>query len=112
EDEFGIWFAGSLRASATDEQVSLLRASSISGDWRDNELVAALAVNEPGFPLAVVASGHSTLIAAGASVMYHLAHPSTPDDPGGDKALRRALAPMLGQAKNLARDRISALSGN
>lgn len=63
EDEHGIWIAGALRSTVTDEQVEVLRASPLSGDWRSIggklELVAALAVNSPGFPIprALVASG-------------------------------------------------------
>lgn len=53
EDRFGLWFAGSIRPSVTDEQLRALRASSPSGDWRptgrSKELVAILAVNVPGF---------------------------------------------------------------
>lgn len=55
EDEVGIWIAGALRPTATDDQVRALRALSLSGDWRSIgghlELVAALAVNVPGFPI-------------------------------------------------------------
>lgn len=55
EDEVGIWLAGALRPDATPEQVRVLRASPLSGDWRalggKLELVAALAVNTPGFPI-------------------------------------------------------------
>lgn len=55
EDEHGIWIAGALRPTATVEQVRALRGSSLSGDWRriggSLELVAALAVNVPGFPI-------------------------------------------------------------
>src|SRR5690606_31571051 len=55
EDEFGVWFTGALRPGVTDEEVRTLRASSLSGDWRPIggalELVAALAVNSPGFPI-------------------------------------------------------------
>jgi hypothetical protein len=72
EDELGIWVAGALRPDATPEQVRVLRASSISGDWRDwggnLELGAILAVNTPGFPVLrqVVASGRPmALIAVG-----------------------------------------------
>ncbi len=60
----GLWFSGVLRDGFTDEQLRVLRASSLSGDWRRRgtnlELVAALAVNVPGFPIAreaVTASG-------------------------------------------------------
>lgn len=55
EDAVGIWVAGSMRSTATPEQVQALRALSLSGDWRTIgghlELVAALAVNVPGFPI-------------------------------------------------------------
>lgn len=55
EDDHGIWAAGCLRAGVTEDQVRNLRASAVSGDWRDVggglELVAALAVNVPGFPI-------------------------------------------------------------
>lgn len=55
EDAYGIWFAGVLRPGLTDEQVAALAASALSGDWRRTatglELVAALAVNVPGFPI-------------------------------------------------------------
>lgn len=75
EDAHGIWFSGIVRASATDEQIEALQASALSGDWRRNgtglELVAALAVNVPGFPIprtSLAASGEEgqeSLVAAG-----------------------------------------------
>jgi hypothetical protein len=55
EDEHGIWVAGALRPTLTDEQIRTFRAAPLSGDWRRIggrlELVAALAVNTPGFPV-------------------------------------------------------------
>lgn len=51
EDEHGIWVAGALQPDAPAEKVRLLRGSKLSGDWRDGELVALLAVNVPGFPV-------------------------------------------------------------
>ena len=55
EDEFGIWVAGRLRPGVTSEQKAALAAAALSGDWRrvggSMELVAALAVNVPGFPI-------------------------------------------------------------
>lgn len=55
EDEHGIWVAGVLRPGVSDEQAHALQASPLSGDWRRIggrlELVAALAVNSPGFPV-------------------------------------------------------------
>lgn len=71
EDEYGIWIAGALRPGVTDEQVRALRGSGISGDWRRIggalELVAALAVNTPGFPVMrtfVAAGVQQSLVAA------------------------------------------------
>jgi hypothetical protein len=75
EDEHGIWFSGALRPEVTDTQRISLGAAALSGDWRrlggNYELIAALAVNVPGFPIprtAIAASataGQYTLVAAG-----------------------------------------------
>lgn len=73
EDEYGIWIAGSVRPG-TD--IVALRSATLSGDWRTigarqaYELVGALAVNVPGFPiprLAISAGGGrpASLVAAG-----------------------------------------------
>jgi hypothetical protein len=55
EDRFGIWVAGSLVPGLNEEKLAELRRSPLSGDWRriggNLELVAALAVNTPGFPV-------------------------------------------------------------
>lgn len=67
EDAHGIWVAGALRSTVTDEQLRALRSSPMSGDWRTSggnlELVSVLAVNLPGFPVprvtAMVASGRT-----------------------------------------------------
>lgn len=73
EDAYGIWAAGSLRPNITPEQIRTFRASPLSGDWRpiggNLELVAACAVNVPGFPIAqALAAGGAivALVAAGA----------------------------------------------
>jgi hypothetical protein len=59
EDEHGIWFSGVAAPGATAEQVAAGLSAPLSGDWRNVggnlELVAALAVNTPGFP--ILASG-------------------------------------------------------
>jgi hypothetical protein len=75
EDSHGIWFSGLVRPDVPQEQVDALQASALSGDWRRNgtslELVAALAVNVPGFPIprtSLAASGDAgqeSLVAAG-----------------------------------------------
>lgn len=53
EDAHGIWFSGVAAPWATPEQIEEGLASPLSGDWRDFgqglELIAALAVNTPGF---------------------------------------------------------------
>jgi hypothetical protein len=74
EDAYGIWVAGALVPEATPVQVASLRRSPLSGDWRriggNLELVAALAVNTPGFTIprpraAIVATQQASLVAAG-----------------------------------------------
>lgn len=55
EDSHGIWVAGAVRPGTTPDQIRALRAAPLSGDWRtiggNLELVGALAVNVPGFPV-------------------------------------------------------------
>lgn len=76
EDDLGIRIGGATLATATDEQIDKVnRAGALSGDWRrirgNLELVAALAVNTPGFPIprlsmaASAADGQLSLVAAG-----------------------------------------------
>jgi hypothetical protein len=116
EDEYGIWIAGAVRPTASEALIAALRASSISGDWRglggSLELVAALAVPVPGFPHAVVAGAHEeALVASGAGVMHRLKHPARPEAEAGDVALRRALSPLLADARSRARERLARLCG-
>jgi hypothetical protein len=74
EDEHGIWVAGALCDVPDDVRLTLASSAGLSGDWREVagnlELVAALAVNVPGFPvprvgLAASAGGQHALVAAG-----------------------------------------------
>lgn len=74
EDQHGIWFAGAIASYATEQQIDKLRAAKISGDWRgyrgNLELIAALGVNAPGYPivrpaLAASAGERTSLVAAG-----------------------------------------------
>ena len=113
EDDYGIWVAGALRPGVTEAQVRKLTASSISGDWRNIggqlELVAALAVNQPGFPLAVVADGrHEALVAAGATVMDRMKHPAEHEPADPTQTMLAALSGLLPTAARSARDRIAA----
>ncbi|MFC4328338.1 NUDIX domain-containing protein [Streptomyces andamanensis] len=73
EDNNGIWVAGAVLPFVTKEDRLRLSLASISGDWREvrggAELIAALAVNSPGFPLAAKRTGPDgeffSLVAAG-----------------------------------------------
>lgn len=71
EDGHGIWVAGALLPGVDDDRVAQLRLSPLSGDWRrvdgNLELIAALAVNTPGFPVlrASAAEEPEVLLAAG-----------------------------------------------
>lgn len=53
---YGPWACGVLRPDVTPEQIRVLRGGALSGDWRavDGRLqmIATLAVNTPGFPIA------------------------------------------------------------
>lgn len=53
EDKHGIWVSGVAAPWATAEQIEMGLAAPLSGDWRDFgqglDLIAALAVNTPGF---------------------------------------------------------------
>lgn len=90
EDAYGIWVAGSLRPGISAEQVRVARSAPISGDWRTIrgalELVGALAVNVPGFPVprpqGLLASGEVKSLQASGVVAHddsaaRAAHPSS-----------------------------------
>lgn len=90
EDASGIWVAGSLRPGITAEQVRVARSAPISGDWRtirgSLELVGALAVNVPGFPVprpqGLLASGEVKSLQASGVVAHddsaaRASHPSS-----------------------------------
>ena len=85
EDEHGVWFSGVPAPGATPEQIAMGLAAPLSGDWRtvsgNYELVAALAVNTPGFP--IVASGATDEDDAPVSLIASLGPCSeTTDGPG------------------------------
>jgi hypothetical protein len=112
EDAYGIWVAGALRPSVTEQQIRNLRSESVSGDWRyiggQLELVAALAVPLPGFPLVVIDHEYgqqATLTAAGAIM------PVQPVEavPPTLESLTAAMAPLLPLAKAQARESMASL---
>lgn len=55
EDEYGIWVAGQVHPDASEAQIRAGASAPLSGDWRrvggNLELVAALSVSTPGFPV-------------------------------------------------------------
>ena len=86
EDQYGIWVSGALRPTLTPEQLKNFRAAPLSGDWRrmrgNLEMVAALAVNVPGFPIprpaGMVASGRMmSLVASGMVPPKRIKKPGT-----------------------------------
>lgn len=98
EDAYGIWVAGSLRPGISAEQVRVARSAPISGDWRtirgSLELVGALAVNVPGFPVprpqGLLASGEVRSLQASGVVAHddsaaRASHPS--NGPTGSNGL-------------------------
>lgn len=74
EDEHGIAVAGVVNPNADDDMVAAGASAPLSGDWRriggNLELVAALSVNTPGFPVPRTFANRSgasmSLVAAGA----------------------------------------------
>lgn len=88
EDSHGIWIAGSIRFGLPEHKIEELRASPLSGDWREHngnlEMVHALAVNVNGFPIprpsGMVASGNVvSLVASGMVASEALVEKSTLD---------------------------------
>lgn len=73
DGKYGIWLCGSTRSDASPEAIRDMRANPPSGDWRWEggglELVAALSVPVPGYPVPYLVSSSGdhpvTLIAAG-----------------------------------------------
>jgi len=72
EDAHGIWISGRVRDRLSDEDRYALASAPLSGDWRgpegNREMVAALAVNVPGFlvPRIGIKDGRQvSLVAAG-----------------------------------------------
>lgn len=97
EDEYGIWVSGVVRAGVDDARLAELAAAPLSGDWRHVsgglEMVAALAVNTPGFPVVSVSKRGGTeyaLVAAGALQPEHPADDTRVIAPGDTQAAIRA----------------------
>lgn len=101
EDEHGIWFSGVTAPWATPEQIEMGLSSPLSGDWRDFgqglELVAALAVNTPGF---AIAQGRSDEQGRPVSLVASLG-PVNDDNPAtlSVDAIKAAVKEALGEVK-------------
>lgn len=85
EDRWGGYAAGTVVSDLSEEQVQRLRMSPISGDWRrignNLELVAALAVNTPGFPIVASINGEvEAVLAAGILLADGSVHAELPED--------------------------------
>lgn len=68
DDKFGIQLAGVIPPGVTPEEATMLLASPPSGDWKDGEMIAVLAVNVPGHvvPRATLVEGQPVnMVAAG-----------------------------------------------
>lgn len=94
EDDRGIWFSGMVKPGTSEDTIKEILASGrLSGDWRriagNLELVAALTVNVPGFPImdsqAVVASGEQVALLA-AGVVQRRPEAQREDDPVNELA--------------------------
>lgn len=113
EDRWGIWVAGALVPEADDTDAAMLRRSPLSGDWRringNLELVAALAVNTPGFPIVSLnASGEpDALCAAGVILEDGTIANMDPDGLGeADRALLNRVKEVQTHAEAIRRSRL------
>lgn len=119
ENEHGIWVAGVTLPFVTQEQRLRLSLASFSGDWRHirggAELVAALAVNTPGFPIPARKTGTDNveyaLVAAGAlpAPTPPPTHPTVPADLIGDSAITTPHRATTEEVVTLANAVIKAL---
>jgi hypothetical protein len=118
EDDHGIWFAGRLLPGLDEVTEHRARGTVFSGDWRtirgQLELVAALGVNTPGFPVprARVASGTPVAIVAAGAPRPALRDP----EPAGERITREELAWLRAQRyaeqQRAALDELGALLDN
>ncbi len=114
EDSYGIWYAGVLRPGVDEQLVDEFRAvGAVSGDWRPIgrfglDLVASVAVNTPGFPVSIAASGGevTALIAAGMVMQAEPEPESTPESFADANAdfLAAAIAKAMDKRENQKRE--------
>lgn len=112
EDRFGPWTAGAAVPEVSEAKLAELRRSPLSGDWRPTpkglELVAALAVNTPGFPVVGLAADGSvqSLVAAGMVLSdEEIAALNGPQEAAGpNEAVLARLAKFQAKADRLTKD--------
>lgn len=114
EDSYGIWYSGVLRPGVDEALVDEFRAvGAVSGDWRPIghfglDLVASVAVNTPGFPVSIAASGGevTALIAAGMVMQPDPEPESTPESFADANAdfLATAIAKAMDKRENQKRE--------
>lgn len=115
EDEYGIWVAGAVNPDADERALSIMRATPLSGDWRrigsNLEMMAALHVNTPGFPIPremIAASAGEEIVlsltAAGALDHEHdgAAEPLTATLPDPEELGRAIARGMLAEQQRAA----------
>lgn len=107
DGEQGAWCCGALRPGLSDEQLRVLRALSLSGEWRDVgghlELIGILSVNQPGFPIArqqLAASGYAAIPDARLRVTTH-----------GDRIVRMSGAGVVSACPECLKRRHMATNG-
>lgn len=105
EDMFGGQLAGAVVPGASEADVAELRRSPISGDWRringNLELVAALAVNTPGFPIVSLnASGDTDCIMAAGSWAVDDTDPGCGCETGKDAVVADAVIVDRSEARD------------
>ena len=115
EDGHGIWVAGALLPGVDDQRAAQLRLSPLSGDWRrvdgNLELIAALAVNTPGFPVLRASAGDDvTLLAAG--VVTDVVALPTEETPDRAVRLREIDTYLDDQAKRERLTRVLRIMGS
>ncbi len=100
DGEMGIWVCGQVTPWATSAQVAMLRSTPLSGDWRADkfgnpEMVAAHAVNTPGFPIPrmKVAASNGEMLAMVASTFAP--PPAVEEKPQDMASLAQAVAVEL-----------------
>jgi hypothetical protein len=94
EDEHGIWVAGYVIPGTPQERVDELLRSPLSGDWRriggNLEMIAAHAVNVPGFPIprakVKFSLGHQVSLVGNFSVKPGKTRTQSKDDGGQARA--------------------------